>query len=39
MCKELNCMCNFGRGYYDEQFCEIILNLVKEEMPFKIFLI
>ena len=21
-------MCNFGRGYYEEQFCEIILNLV-----------
>ena len=20
-------MCNFGRGYYEEQFCEIILNL------------
>ena len=20
-------MCNFARGYYDEQFCEIILNL------------
>ena len=20
-------MCNFGRGHYEEQFCEIILNL------------
>ena len=20
-------LCNFGRGYYEEQFCEIILNL------------
>ena len=20
-------MCTFGRGYYEEQFCEIILNL------------
>ena len=20
-------MCNFGKGYYEEQFCEIILNL------------
>ena len=19
--------CNFGKGYYEEQFCEIILNL------------
>ena len=22
-------MCNFGRGYYEEQFCEIILNFGK----------
>ena len=22
-----NHLCNFGRGYYEEQFCEIILNL------------
>ena len=21
-----NHLCNFGRGYYEEQFCEIILN-------------
>ena len=21
-------MCNFGKGYYEEQFCEIILNWV-----------
>ena len=20
-------LCNFGKGYYEEQFCEIILNL------------
>ena len=24
---EHNHLCNFGRGYYQEQFCEIILNL------------
>ena len=24
---EQNHLCNFGRGYYEEQFCEIILNL------------
>ena len=24
---EQNCVCNFGRGCYQEQFCEIILNL------------
>ena len=24
---ECNHLCNFGRGYYKEQFCEIILNL------------
>ena len=24
---EWNHLCNFGRGYYEEQFCEIILNL------------
>ena len=23
---EHNRLCNFGRGYYEEQFCEIILN-------------
>ena len=23
---EFNQFCNFGRGYYEEQFCEIILN-------------
>ena len=22
-----NHLCNFGKGYYEEQFCEIILNL------------
>ena len=24
---ECNHLCNFGRGFYEEQFCEIILNL------------
>ena len=24
---ECNHMCNYARGYYEEQFCEIILNL------------
>ena len=24
---ERNQLCNFSRGYYEEQFCEIILNL------------
>ena len=24
---EQNHLCNFGRGYQEEQFCEIILNL------------
>ena len=24
---KLNHLCNFGTGYYEEQFCEIILNL------------
>ena len=24
---ERNHLCNFGRGYFEEQFCEIILNL------------
>ena len=33
-------LCNFGRGFYEEQFCEIILNLdqwfrIPEEMSFK----
>ena len=26
---ECNHLCNFGRGYYEKQFCEIILNLVQ----------
>ena len=30
-------MCDFGRGYYEERFCEIIL--VQEKMLFKRFLI
>ena len=32
---EWNHLCNFGRGYYEEQFCEIILSLVVQEMPLK----
>ena len=38
---EWNHLCNFGSRYYEELFCEIILNLglVQEEMSFKIFLI
>ena len=24
---EWNHLCNFGRGYYEEEFCEMILNL------------
>ena len=32
---ERNHLCNFGRGYHEEQFCEIILNLDS----FKIFLL
>ena len=24
---EWNHLCNYGRGYYEKQFCEIILNL------------
>ena len=24
---ECNHLCNFGRGFYEEQFCKIILNL------------
>ena len=26
---EPNHLCNFGKGHYEEQFCEIILNLDK----------
>ena len=33
---EPNHLCNFGRGYHEEQFCEIILNL---DRWFKRFLI
>ena len=35
-------LCNFGRGYYEEQFCEIILNLdqrFRRRCLLKIFLI
>ena len=37
-----NHLCNCGRGYYDEQFCEIILNLdkwLKGRCPLGIFFI
>ena len=39
---EWNHLCNFGRGYQEEQFCEIILNLDKwfrRRCLLKIFLI
>ena len=39
---EWNSLCNFGRGYYEEQFCEIILNLDKwlwRKCHLKIFLL
>ena len=26
--EERNHSCNFGKGHYDEQFCEIVLNLL-----------
>ena len=39
---EQNRLCDFGRGYYEEQFCEIILNLGQSFMrkcSLKIFVI
>ena len=39
---ERNHLCNLGRGYYKEQFCEIILNLdqwFRSRCILKIFLI
>ena len=39
---ERNHLCNFGRGYQEEQFCEIILNLYRwfrRRSLLKIFLI
>ena len=39
---EWNHLCNFGRGYYEKQFCEIILNLdqwFRRRCLFTIFLI
>ena len=39
---EWNHLCNFDRGYYEEQFCEIILNLeqwLRRKFNLKIFLI
>ena len=39
---EQNHLCNFSRGYHEEQFCEINFEfgpLVQEEMSFKRFLI
>ena len=38
---ERNHLCKFGRGYYENQFCEIILNLgqwFKRRCRFKKFL-
>ena len=39
---ECNHLCNFGRGYYEEQFCAIILNyggsVVQEKTSLKDFL-
>ena len=37
---EHNHLCKFGKGYYEEQFCEIILNLGQWfwRCPFKDFL-
>ena len=35
---EWNHLCNYSRGYYEEQFCEKKFKfrpVVKEEMPFK----
>ena len=35
---ELNRLCNFGRGYQEEQFCDFFFQfgpVVQEEMPFK----
>ena len=31
------CLCSFGRGYHEEPFCEIILNLDQEGMGLKDF--
>ena len=39
---EQNHLCNFGRGYNEDQFCENNYKfgpVVQEEMPLKIFLI
>ena len=39
---ERNHLCNFGRGYQEEQYCEIILNLdqwFRKRYLLKIFLI
>ena len=39
---EQNHLCNFGRGYHEEQFCEIILNLdqwFRRRCVLKIFII
>ena len=42
--EERNHLCNYSRGYYEEQVCEITLYfklrpVVKGEMPLKVFLI
>ena len=39
---EQNHLCNYSRGYYEEQFCEIILNLdqwLRGKCHLKMFLI
>ena len=38
-CSVKNHLCNFGKGHYEEQFCEIIFNFDHEEMSLKTFLI
>ena len=32
-------MCNFGRGHYEEHFCEVILNFDRSDLTLKVFLI
>ena len=42
MFSDPNHLCNFGRRYHEEQFCEIILNLdqwFRRKCPLKVFLI
>ena len=32
---EWNHLCNFGKGHFEQKFCEIILNLDQDEMSLK----